>query len=263
MTHDTSNTQTDTELGVAAVNRALAMLDAFTQEKRALSLAELSEATGLYKSTLLRLYESLNRFGYMNRSESGMFTIGPRPMRLAAIYKTNLHPAEVVMPALRTLSERTRESAALYVRAGNARVCAYRVSSPRAVSDNVNEGDMLPLFSGASGKILLAFSGEKGADFDRIRETMICASLGERDPEVAAISCPVFAAGEELKGALALSGPIHRFNAQLIALMEPVLLESAREMTTAFGGDPAVYAHAGAKKPSHADAGRPPRKSKP
>lgn len=229
------------EIGVAAVNRALTILEAFTQEKRALTLAELSEATGLYKSTLLRLIESLSHFGYISRSGTGVFTVGPRAMRLAAIYKTSLHPAEIVMPCLRSLAERTRESAALYVRSGHMRMCAYRVSSPRAVSDNVNEGDMLPLSSGASGKILLAFSGEKGVDFDRIREAMVCVSLGERDPEVAAVSCPVFAAGDDLKGALAVSGPIHRFPPELIAAVQPLLLDAARQLTTSFGGDPALY----------------------
>lgn len=241
--------EADADGGVAAVNRALAILDAFTHEKRALTLAELSAATGLYKSTLLRLYESLNRFGYLNRADSGVFTVGPKPMRLAAIYKANLHPAEIVMPFLRTLAERTRESAALYVRSGSTRLCAYRVSSPRAVSDNVNEGDMLPLFSGASGKVLLAFSGEKGADFDRIRQALVCISLGERDPEVAAIACPVFAAGQELKGALAVSGPIHRFTPEQLEAIEPLLLDAARQMTICFGGDPVPFVRA-RKEPS-------------
>jgi len=231
----------DPEIGVAAVNRALSVLEVFSYEKRAFTLAELSEATGLYKSTLVRLYDSLKHFGYMDRSETGIFTLGPRPLRLAAIYKTNLHPAEVVMPSLRVMVERTRESAALYTRTGNSRVCAYRVSSPRGVSDNVNEGDVLPLHSGASGKILLAFSGEKGVDFDRIRQSMVAVSLGERDPEVAAVSSPVFGEGQALKGALAISGPIHRFTPEVVAHIKPIVFESAVQLTTAFGGESSAY----------------------
>lgn len=243
MTTNTPSTDhNDTEIGVATVNRALSILEAFSHSKPGLTLAELSEATGLYKSTLLRLYESLNHFGYINRNELGVFTLGPRPMRLASIYKSSLHPAEIVMPFLRSLAERTRESAALYVRAGNTRLCAYRVSSPRAITDNVNEGDTLALFSGASGKVLLAFSGEKGLDFEKIRDAMVYASLGERDPEVASVSSPIFGANEELIGALAISGPIQRFTPEQIVLLKRIVLEVAAQMTTSFGGDPDSYA---------------------
>ena len=41
--------------GVAAVDRALAILDAFTDQDQKLSLAELAKRTGLYKSTAIRL----------------------------------------------------------------------------------------------------------------------------------------------------------------------------------------------------------------
>ena len=49
--------------GVAAVNRALSILVAFDGQAAPLSLSELSRGTGLYKSTILRLLESLLSFG--------------------------------------------------------------------------------------------------------------------------------------------------------------------------------------------------------
>ena len=62
------------EGGVAAVDRALSILDALTDEK--ISLAELSKRTGLYKSTVLRLAKSLERFGYILRTDDGSYRLG-------------------------------------------------------------------------------------------------------------------------------------------------------------------------------------------
>ena len=47
--------------GVAALDRAIAILDAFAAADRSLSLAEIAARTGLYKSTILRLANSLLR----------------------------------------------------------------------------------------------------------------------------------------------------------------------------------------------------------
>ena len=45
------------ESGVAAVDRALSIVDALTEDK--VTLAEIAKRTGLYKSTVLRLLKSL------------------------------------------------------------------------------------------------------------------------------------------------------------------------------------------------------------
>ncbi len=62
------------EGGVAAVERALSILDALTDEK--ITLAELSKRTDLYKSTVLRLAKSLERFGYVFRDDDGCYRLG-------------------------------------------------------------------------------------------------------------------------------------------------------------------------------------------
>ena len=68
------------EGGVAAVDRALSILDALTDEK--ISLAELSKRTGLYKSTVLRLLASLLRAGFVQRDAHGHYRPGREIARL-------------------------------------------------------------------------------------------------------------------------------------------------------------------------------------
>lgn len=71
--------------GVAAVDRALLILSAFREDDTALSLALLARRTGLYKSTILRLLQSLLRAGYVVRLPDGNYVIGPEPARLAGM----------------------------------------------------------------------------------------------------------------------------------------------------------------------------------
>jgi DNA-binding IclR family transcriptional regulator len=225
------------EVGVSAVNRALSILAAFSREQPRLSLAQLAQATGLYKSTILRLAESLESFGYLQRSADGIYSIGSAPLRLAPLYQTNLHPAEIILPTLRELVARTQESASFYVQAGDQRLCAYRVHSPRSVRDHINEGELLPLNRGAGGVILMAFSGARGARYEAARREKFALTRGDRDPETAAIAAPVFGVGNKLEGALCVSGPLHRFDDASVEAMREPLQVRARALTEALGGD--------------------------
>jgi hypothetical protein len=73
----------EAQSGVAAVDRALLILSAFREDDAALSLALLARRTGLYKSTILRLLQSLLRAGYVVRLPDGNYVIGPEPAKLA------------------------------------------------------------------------------------------------------------------------------------------------------------------------------------
>ena len=150
------------EGGVAAVDRALSILDAFTETDPKLGLAELAKRTGLYKSTLLRLAKSLEKFGYLIRSDDGSYRLGSKVLFLGSLYQRNFRTSEFVPQVLRQIVEELHEGASFYVRDEEQRVCLHRVDAHRAVRDSVHEGDRLPLTVGAAGHVILAFNGRTG-----------------------------------------------------------------------------------------------------
>ena len=224
------------EGGVAAVDRALSILDAMTDEK--ISLAELSKRTGLYKSTVLRLTKSLERFGYVLRTEEGSYRLGSKVLYLGSLYQRHFKTSEIVPPVLRHIVEELQEAASFYIADGEHRIVLHRIDAPRTVRDSIREGDRLPLGQGAAGHVLRAFRGVRGERYDRIRETMFESSFGERDPEIAAFACPVFGHGNLLVGAVSTSGPRYRIEALGEARIVPVLFKYAQALTRTFGGDP-------------------------
>jgi len=238
------------EGGVAAVDRALTILDALTDEK--VTLAEVSKRTGLYKSTVLRLAKSLERFGYVRRSDDGGYRLGPKVLYLGSLYQRHFNTTEIVPPVLRRLVDELHEGASFYIADGDQRVVLHRIDASRAVRDLVHEGDRFPMTNGASGHVLRAFDGVRGERFDAIREAMFAASYGERDAEIAAVAAPVFGHGNRVVGALSVSGPRYRIEALGEAKIVPVLFKHAQELTRSFGGNSAAPAFAGWLKPARA-----------
>jgi DNA-binding IclR family transcriptional regulator len=218
--------------GVAAVDRALLLLASFRAGDRSLSLGELAARAGLVKSTTLRLLASLAHFGFVRKLEDGRYALGPEVARLQAVYTASFSLEGAVMPVLRELVQRTRESAIYHVRQGDARLCLYRVDSPQPLRDHVQVGDLLPLDRGAGGRVLLAFSGARGAVYERIRHEKVAAIVGDRSKDLAGIAAPVFKAGGELAGAITLTMPAARYSERYIAHVRA----AADRVTRALGG---------------------------
>ena len=230
--------------GVAVLDRAFALLDAFGPQDERLSLTELSTRTGMYKSTTLRLLGALEHGGFIRRLEDGGYAIGPQPLRLAAIYQRSFRTETVVEPLLQDLSRRLGETASFYIRAGSKRVVLSRVEPERAVRVSIRVGEAFDVRLGASGKVLAAFGGGPGAQ-PEVRARLWATSYGERDPETASAAVPVFGALGDLLGALTISGPLSRLGepAAMQAAVE-ALLALAPQATAGLGGDPGRYASA-------------------
>ncbi len=202
------------EQRVEAVERALSIMEAFGERAERLSLADLAAETGLYKSTILRLIASLDRYGYVRRDEDGAFRLGPSLWRLGSLYRRSFDLGEHIRPELRHLVQATGETASFYVRESDERVCLYRRNSRHAMRHHLDEGTRLPLDRGAAAHVLRAFTGGADAISARVRDAGHAMSIGERTPDVAAVAVPVYGQDAGFRGALTVSGLASRFNAR-------------------------------------------------
>lgn len=223
------------EQRVEAVERALTILNAFTDSDSRLTLNQVAAKTGLYPSTILRLAGSLERFGYINREPDGRFRLGSTLYRLGNQYQRTFNLAEYVRPVLRKLVEVTEETAAFYIKDGDRRICLYRHHANRIFRHYLEEGAALSLDKGATARILMAFSGEPGVFYDDIRSKGYYISLGERDPDTGAIGVPVFGVGNNLVGALGLTVQMQRFTAEAQSQQLDILTSTARDLSIRLG----------------------------
>ncbi len=223
---------------VEAVDRALSILDVFAAGPDALTLKGIADATGLYKSTILRLCGSLETFGYVRRGGDGLYRLGPKLWQLGNQYQRGFDIEVYVRPVLRAIVDETDETASFYIRDKTDRVCLYRENSRQQVRHAIDEGLRLPLDRGAAGKVLMAYNGTaKNLDeAKRIRRRGSYFSAGERDPYAAAVAAPVFGGDGACLGALAISGLRERFTPKVAKKFSAIVVRRASELSRTLGG---------------------------
>jgi len=215
------------------------LLQCFTRAGEQRTLAALAQRSGFYKSTVLRLAGSLCMMGFLNRGADGNYSLGHEFHRLASLAGGGGEPAvssreaaSAIRPVLRTLAAGTQETASFYVRNGRRRICLFRHNSPREVRHHIDEGGRKSLRIGAGGKVIRAFS--KHARDPKLRAVRTCGwaiSLGENDPDLAAVSVPVFNREKELLGALTVSAVRARFSIERQELAREALLSAAKALS--------------------------------
>lgn len=224
---------------VASVIRALRIMQSFT-EGRSLSLTEIAERVDLYKSTTLRLLGTLEGEGFIQRNTDGRYSLGPTLWRLGSLYEASIDLRSTIMPALERMSEETLETSSFDVREGSHRLCIGRISGRHPVQDYPVDGAILPLGIGAPGRVLVDFGdGPRG----RSGRDLIYLSLGERHPEMASISIPIFGKNHILHGALCITGTVSRYSdSEYLEALKTVLIRNARDLSTLLGGNGKQYA---------------------
>lgn len=225
--------------GVAAVDRAIAIVSALQSSDLPLTLSEIARATDLYKSTILRILQSLQGAGYVVRIGETKYALGPTIMQLGMAYDRANPLKHIVLPVMQDLVDAGMESPSFHIRqTSDERLCLFRIDSTHSTLDRVKAGDRLPLRKGAAGKVLLAFGGDRmtGTEADRIRRDCLAVSMGERDRFCAGMAAPVFSESERVLGSLSLSGPKERFGTRDIERMKTPLLAAARDLTEKLGG---------------------------
>jgi DNA-binding IclR family transcriptional regulator len=167
-----------------------------------LALAGLVEATGFHRATAHRLATALESHNVLSRDGRGRFILGPRLVELGRMATDGFPLRDLARPALEALVAETGESAQLYVKDGDSRVCLDAVESPHGLRTIVAVGASLPLDRGSAGRILRR---EPAA----LRRGWI-ESVGEREAGVASVSAPVIDDLGEIRAAVSVSGPISR-----------------------------------------------------
>jgi DNA-binding IclR family transcriptional regulator len=231
------NMSAPAEQRVEAVERALSILEAFVDNEPSLSLAAIARHTGFNPSTILRLSASLMRFGYLRRLSDGRYSLGPAPLQLGTLYRNSFNLSDYIRPALAALALATEETAAFYVRDGDQRICLFRHQAHTSIRHHIEEGARLPMGIGASAHVLAAFSeSDDATNGAALRRQGHAVSLGERDPESAAIAAPVFGRDGRLMGALAIAAPLSRLLRKDRQHLISLVVAAASAVTEALGG---------------------------
>ena len=148
-------------------------------------------------------------------------------------------------PVLARLRDITGESAQLFRRQGDYRVCVAGAERPTGLRDTVPVGSQLTMGAGSAAQILLAWEdpermhrGLQNAAFSAaalagIRRRGWAQSVGEREPGVASVSAPVRSPSGKVIAAVSVSGPLERLSRQPGRMHAPAVMAAAERLTQA------------------------------
>ncbi|HET9311893.1 MAG TPA: IclR family transcriptional regulator [Actinomycetota bacterium] len=234
---------------VGTLDRVVDILNAV--EAGARSYTDITRATGLSRPTAHRLIRALEQHGFLVQAGAG-YAIGPRLLGLASSAMRELPLRDLAHPSLERLAKTTGESAQLFVRDDDVRICVDAVESVSELRTIVDVGAILPLTRGSAGKVLLSWAPERDRrrilgslppdEASRLTRTIATTvrrgwadSIGEREPGVASVSAPVFDAAGALIAAISVSGPADRIGALRGRRYAPAVTAAAREVEATLG----------------------------
>jgi DNA-binding IclR family transcriptional regulator len=226
--------------GVGVVDRAVDVLDAV--EDGARSFTSIAEATRLTKPTAHRMITALQAHGFLMHVGGVGYALGPRLLNLATTAMRELPLRQLARPALEQLARTTGESAQLYVRHGDHRICVDAVESDNELRTFVPIGASLPLGRGSAGKVFLVWGPPSDEDVEDIRQSIATTrrrgwadSYGEREPGVASVSAPIFGPNDHLLAAISVSGPRSRLAPLQAKRYGPAVVEAAKQIERLLG----------------------------
>ncbi|QNK51703.1 IclR family transcriptional regulator [Dermacoccus sp. PAMC28757] len=230
----------DNSSGVGVLDKAAIVLSAL--EAGPSTLAQLVAATGLARPTAHRLAVALEHHRLVARDMQGRFVLGPRLVELASAAGEDRLLA-AAGPVLGALRDHTNESAQLFRRQGDQRICVAAADRPMGLRDSIPVGATLSMQAGSAAQVLLAWEepdrlhrGLQGSKFTAtmlsgVRRRGWAQSVSEREQGVASVSAPVRSPSGHVIAAVSISGPVERVSRQPGRLHAATVVAGANKLT--------------------------------
>ncbi len=248
------------QIAIQVLERTMHLLDALAQHPDPVSLKDLAQATGLHPSTAHRILNDLVAGRYVDRVDSGMYSLGMRLLELGHLVKGRLNVRDAAITPMRMLHRLTGQTVNLSVRQGDEIVYIDRAYSERSGMQVVRAiGGRAPLHLTSTGKLFLSVddprqvrsyalrTGLQGHTANSLRD------LAKLERELEQVRAKGFARdNEELEmGVRCIAAGIHDDTGKLIAGLSisapadrlqdgwiDALVETAAQISDALGYEP-------------------------
>jgi IclR family pca regulon transcriptional regulator len=150
---------------MASLARGLAVIRAFSQQRRPLTIAQLGQRTGIPRAAVRRCLYTLARLGYVGTEDGRAYALRPRILTLGHAYLSSTPIVNAVQPLLDQITSVVHESSSMAVLEGDEILYIARSSTTtRVMSIDLGIGSRLPAYCTSMGRVLLA--GLSAAELD-------------------------------------------------------------------------------------------------
>jgi IclR family transcriptional regulator, acetate operon repressor len=142
-----------TRTGGGSIDKALMVLEALAEHRR---VTDIAAGTGLPKSTVHRILQSLVGWGFARADGTGGYAPGPRILTLAGKVMSRFDPAQHADSALQSLRDRTGFTVHFAILSGDEAVYVQKLEGLRPYQMASRVGMSMLLHSTSIGKAILA-----------------------------------------------------------------------------------------------------------
>jgi DNA-binding IclR family transcriptional regulator len=241
--------------GTQTLSRALDILFALAEADGTLSVSDIAQKVSIPESSTYRFLQTLEQNGIVERRGIGQIGLGMRILDLARSLSQQVHRELVPlsMPVMEELTRETNETSLLFIRSGTNAISIQTIKSNALIQYSAENGRILPLYLGASGKAILAYESDKMIqhvlekwpqdqskkallqELQDIREQGYALTQGEIDPDVFAVGAPIFDSRGVLVASLSIAGPTYRFDDALRRLSIDAVRHAADQVSRKLG----------------------------
>ncbi|WP_051916707.1 MULTISPECIES: IclR family transcriptional regulator C-terminal domain-containing protein [unclassified Serratia (in: enterobacteria)] len=141
---------------MTSLARGLEVIQAFTPQRRLMSISQISQKTGIPRAAVRRCLYTLNKLGFVYAQDGKNFELRPRILTLGHPYLASTPLAKATQPVLKHISQMLNESCSIATLDGDDILYIARASSSRIMSIDLDIGSRLPAFATSMGRVLLA-----------------------------------------------------------------------------------------------------------
>ena len=142
---------------MTSLARGLAVIRGFTQQKRNLTISQLSHRTGIPRAAVRRCLYTLSRLGLVGSEDGKSFSLRPKILGLGHAYLSSTTLASSAQPLLDRVSDVLHESSSIALLDGDEILYVARSSTTqRIMSVDLGIGTRLPAYCTSMGRVLLA-----------------------------------------------------------------------------------------------------------
>jgi IclR family transcriptional regulator, pca regulon regulatory protein len=141
---------------MTSLARGLAVIQAFSQKKRQLTISQVSAKTGFSRAAVRRCLYTLAKLGFAGSDDNRHFYLRPRVLALGHSYISSMPLATAAQPILEHFSRLMHESCSIATLDGLDIVYVARANVTRIMAIDLGVGSRLPAFCTSMGRVLLA-----------------------------------------------------------------------------------------------------------
>ena len=158
---------------MTSLARGLAVIQAFSTQKRQLTISQISTKTGFSRAAVRRCLYTLIKLGFAGSDDSHNFFLQPRVLALGHSYISSMPLAASAQPVLDHVSQVLHESCSIATLEGLDIIYVARANVTRIMSIDLGVGSRLPAFCTSMGRVLLANlpPAELESFFERVQLT--------------------------------------------------------------------------------------------